>query len=169
MSERNFESIELPAQIEFGQTEFTIAFRRSKQCLSARLTDFDEKLTGQWRSTAADPMRKGLALKLSTSRTPWWWPFSQTRPEMSEIKAKISKILFYVEALATAFSVEFGYNNFHPYSTLRKESNTLRITSIGVRTEKLRLIKFSVTKNSAVIFSELCLRFLTSHDIPEGE
>ena len=66
-----------------------------------------------------------------------------------------------------SFPVEFGHQNLQACSTLHKETNATRIVSIGVRTEKLRLVKVPVTKNSAAISSELCLRFPASHDIPK--
>ena len=39
--------------------------------------------------------------------------------------------------------------------------------SIGVLMEKLWLIKAPMTKNSVVVFSELCVRFSAGHDIPK--
>ena len=66
-----------------------------------------------------------------------------------------------------AFLVEFDHHIFQPCSTLHKESNATRIASIGVRTEKLRLVKVPVTKISAMVFSELCLQFPASHDVPK--
>ena len=63
--------------------------------------------------------------------------------------------------------MEFDHNIFQSYSTLNEESNATRIASIGVRTEKLRLSKVPATTNSAVSFSELCLRFSASHDVPK--
>ena len=61
--------------------------------------------------------------------------------------------------------MEFGHNILQTCSALHKESNAIRIVLIGVQTKKLRLVKFSATKNSAVVFFELCLRFSASQGV----
>ena len=88
-------------------------------------------------------------------------------PKSSRGNRDLSRNPFSGEAPATSFPVEFGHNNLQTCSTLHKESNATRITPIGVQTEKIRLVKVLATTNSAVSFSELCLRFPASHDVPK--
>ena len=107
-------------------------------------------------------MSEGWTLKLSTTRTQWWWPFSQTPSEVTGIYANSPKMQLFGEAPAIVFLVDFGHNTLQTCSTLHKESNAIKIVSIGVRT---KLVKIWATKSSAVSFSKLFLRFPESQDV----
>ena len=79
---------------------------------------------------------------------------------MTELYARSSKLHFFNEVPAMAFSVDFGNDTWQTCISLHEESNGIRIASIGARTEKLWLVKVSTTKSSTVSVSKLPLCLL---------